>query len=249
MEIFTFGNGRRLEVCKDYLSKLSLGKERLILLPIPTTRDTLHVKGTTTLLSDIYPLCKAGTVVCGYGIPKEARLSFEERGALVIDGLLDEDFLCENATLTVYGALGEILSSFEAAPSELSIGIVGYGRIGKRLLSSLLFLGARVKLYTRSEEVRLTLGREGVESEIFSEGSDYSGLDLLINTAPTRVLCEERMRGYEDAGLKILDLASGECFPPSPSVKKLASIPERSYPVSAGRLYGKFIMGQLGEKK
>ncbi len=247
MEIFTFGTGGRLKSCRDYLSGISTNVERLILLPIPTTKDNIHIKGTDTPLSQIYPLTSCGTVIACYGLPSEVKREAERLGARVIDGLLSEEFLAENARLTAEGALGEILTGCERSVGEMKIGIVGYGRIGSRLLRLLMFLGAKVKLYTRSESLRGELGREGIETAEFGENSEYCGLDLLVNTAPATVFSKEKSKEYEEAGLKILDLASGECFPPSPFVKKLASIPEQFYPVSAGRLYARLIEKELSE--
>ena len=223
--------------------------KELILLPIPSTKDNIHVKGTNILLSDVVERASGTSAVCGYGLPKNIKEELTLKGCVVFDGLLSEEFLAENAVLTVDGALGELLCSQSSPPRDLSIGIVGYGRIGKRLLRDLLFLGARVKLFTRSSTVRLALGEEGIESEEFSVDADYQGLDVLVNTAPARVMSIEGIKKWEDRGLQILDLASGECFPPSSSVKKLASIPEAFYPKSAGRLYGKYIKDFLRLEK
>jgi len=241
MKIFSFGGGRRLEYCAEYLSDMRGNYEKLILLPIPTTKDNIHIKGSDVTLSRIVGMADRNSAVCGYGIPFGVKEALGEMGASVFDGSDSEDFLVENAVLTVDGALGELLTSLESAPGDLSVGIIGYGRIGKRLLEALLFLGSRVKVYTRSEAVRRSLGEAGIESGEFVFDGDYHNLDVLINTAPTAVMSEEKIKEYEKDSLRILDLASGECFPPSVNVKKLASIPEMFYPRSAGRLYGKYI--------
>ncbi len=247
MEIFTFGGGGRLDFCREYLSGISANVKRLILLPIPTTKNKIHIKGTDIELSEIYPLFEPGCAVACYGLPDEVRAEAERLGARVIDGLFSEEFLADNAALTAEGALGEILTSSDRSVSEMRIGIIGYGRIGSRLVRALMFMGSKIKLYTRSEQLRSSLGREGIETADFNTQSDYSGLDLLVNTAPAMVMNSEVLSKYEAAGLKILDLASGECFPPSAYVKKLPSIPEAFYPASAGKLYGRFIEKALTE--
>ncbi len=247
MEIFTFGEGGRQTACRNYLSGVSAGIGRLILLPIPSTKDKIHIKGTKTLLSEIYPLINSSTAIACYGLPSEIRDKAQCLGARVIDGEESEEFLSANAVLTAEGALGEILTSSKRSVGDMRIGVIGYGRIGSRLMRLLLFMGSRVRLYTRSQSLRAELGREGIESCDFNGESKYGGLDLLVNTAPVKVLSEEKMREYENIGLKILDLASGECFPDSPFVKKLASIPELMYPETAGILYGRFIERSLRE--
>ena len=241
MKIFSFGGGGRLKFCAEYLSGMTGDLNELILLPIPSTKDNIHVKGSDVLLSEIPSRITPESAVCGYGLPNSLKEELQSLGARVFDGLCSEDFLVENAVLTVDGAVGEILGTLSSAPRDLSIGIIGYGRIGKRLLEALLFFGARVKIYTRSDAVRLTLGESGIESEKFVFDADYDGLDVLVNTAPASVMGEEKIKEYEEKGLRILDLASGECFPESHCVKKLASIPEKFYPKSAGVLYAKYI--------
>ena len=247
MKIITVGGGRRLEHCRKYLEGLSFPSLReLLLLPIPTTRDNKCVSGTDTPLSRLPEMVGEGSAVAGYGLPDWLKGELICRGALVFDGAESEDFLSANAALTVDGALCRLLSVGELSPRDMWVGIIGYGRIGSRLLGALLFLGARVRLYTRSAEVRERLGAEGVETALFDGEADYSGLGVLVNTAPVRVMNEEEMRLAEQRGLLILDLASGECFPPSANLMKLASVPEAMYPESAGRLYGRFITEFLG---
>ena len=246
MEIITFGGGSRLELCRAYLSSLS-PRRSIVILPIPTTKDGVHIKGTDTPLTDIYPLLKEGVTVAAYGLPLQVKREIESLAATVFDGEEDEEFLSENARLTAEGALGIILTDSDRSLSELKIGIIGYGRIGSRLMRYPLLLGARVRLYTRNKMLRQTLGSEGIETSDFSEAVDFSGIDILVNTAPVRVMEKEQLLEYERGGLRIYDLASGICFPDSPSVKKLSSIPETVYPRSGGRLYAEFILRKLSE--
>ena len=244
MEIFTFGEGARLDFCREYFAAAK-GEGRLLLLPIPTTKDNIHIKGTDLPLSEIYPLCAEGTAVACYGLPREVSLSASERGATVIDGLACEDFLLKNAELTALGAMGVILTEYKKCPAQMRVGIIGYGRIGKALLRHLLFLGAGVKVFSRSEETRRLLGERGVQSGAFPPEEGYFGLDILVNTAPSSVMGKEELSAYAEAGLGIIDLASGVCFPDSPYVKKLPSIPEAFYPESGGRLYAELIEGGM----
>lgn len=246
MEIFTFGAGGRTEYCKEYLKELSFAK-RLVLLPIPTTLDKTLIKGTEIPLSEIYSICDEGTVVFGYGFPEQAAETVKERGARLFDGSKDEELVSDNAALTAEGALGIILTESDSSIVDKRIGIIGYGRIGSRLFKLLMLMGARVKLYTRSVSLREEFGKEGVETEEFSSDSDYSGLDLLVNTAPTVIMDEKKLSFYEEKGLLIYDLASGKCFPDSPSVKKLPSLPERMYPRSAGKVYSDFVLRKIRE--
>lgn len=237
MKIITFGKGERLKRTAEMLEKapaLSAYHE-LAILPIPTTKDGVHLTGSDTTLEELAATLGDGAFVLGYGIPEAVVERLEDRGAVVCDALGDEIFLEENATLTAFGMVGIILTSAKKSPSEMKIGIIGYGRIGRQLLRILLFLGVSVRVYTHKSSTRLDLSRLGIDAALSSEG-DYGGLDYLINTAPDRVLCESEARLALDSA-EVIDLASGENFPEGLPITKLGGIPGLMYPLSAGRIY------------
>ena len=237
MRIKIFGKGERLEVAAELLRKdRSLGKySEIVILPIPTSRDGASITGTDLLLSDALASFGEGSFLLGYGIPRGCIEALEDRGATVCDALGDEIFLSRNAELTALGTLGVILTSSKKSVSELKIGIIGYGRIGKQLLRLLLFLGAEVKVFTRKNSTRVDLCSYGIEAEMSTEG-DYTGLDFLINTAPEQILDEERTKKALADG-RIIELASGKNFPDASGITHLGGIPGLMYPISAGRIY------------
>ena len=238
MEILSFGGGRRLRECQRLLEITSGGLTgRLILLPIPTTRDNIYLNGSDMPLSSVSSLLRPGDTLAGYGIP--ANLAPE--GVSVYDAALDERFLSANALISARGALGYLLTNFPRDIADMSLGLVGYGRIGRALLRYLLALGADPTVYTRREEIALELGAVGVKCSVLQSESDLSSLDILINTAPARQIDESRL-GEETV---ILDLASGSIFSDSPRLVKLASIPEAYYPLTAGRLYAEGILRHM----
>ena len=247
MEIKTLGTGERLMLCARMLSATPLESVRyksLLVLPIPTSKDKKRITGTEFSFADAAELCDAATLAVGYSFPPELKALILRRGASIADAALDEPFLYENAVLTANAALGIILTDFKSSPEELSVGIIGYGRIGSQLASRLLFLGARVTVYTTRESVRLELGESGVGAQMLSEESDFSGLSLLINTAPARVMSEERLSALP-AELRIMELASGENFFGSSRVERLPTLPERFYTKTSAALYKSYIIRKL----
>ena len=101
---------------------------------------------------------------------------------------------------------------------------------------------------TSKNLTRVELGALGIENR----GIDYTTpnlgdtdmLDVLINTAPTRLdACFPT--GKAPAGLEVIELASGNNFAGIDGIVKLPSIPERSYPKSAGRVYFRAIERHL----
>ena len=238
MEILSFGGGRRLRECQRLLEITSGGLTgRLILLPIPTTRDNIYLNGSDMPLSSVSSLLRPGDTLAGYGILPH----LASEGVSVYDAALDERFLSANALISARGALGYLLTNFPRDIADMSLGLVGYGRIGRALLRYLLALGADPTVYTRREEIALELGAVGVKCSVLQSESDLSSLDILINTAPARQIDESRL-GKETV---ILDLASGSIFSDSPRLVKLASIPEAYYPLTAGRLYAEGILRHM----
>jgi D-arabinose 1-dehydrogenase-like Zn-dependent alcohol dehydrogenase len=171
------------------------------------------------------------------------------KGVRIYDASLDEKFLAENAELTALGTLGYILTSDTKALCERTVGVVGYGRIGKVLLRYLLFFGARVCLYSTKEATRRELCGYGVRTApLFSDSgvADFSGVDILINTAPTSLAAAFKNRRVPDS-MRVIELASGNNFDGISGVEALPAIPGRMYPKSAGRVYFDGIMRALGE--
>ena len=216
------------------------GFPRVVLLPIPTSRDGIHLTGSTELLREV--LCEVGErdVVVGYQIPEGETEYIKSRGAHVCDVAEDEGFVRENSKISAIGAIKYLLSEFGLVPSDIPIGIVGYGRIGEQLARILLFLGAKIRIYTSKNATRVELGALGVESRHIDYASpvleDVGDLRVLINTAPSS-LAECFPNGKTPPGLSVIELASGNNFEGVEGVVRLPSIPERFYPKSAGRAY------------
>ena len=242
MEIRSFGVGGRMRECERLLrSSLSLGGGRLILLPIPTTRDNKYISGTDVSISSAASLIGKDTAVVGYGIPPEIRSQAESVGALLFDAGQDENFLLENARVTANGAVGYILTHSTKDVGDMRLGIVGYGRIGRELMRLFLLLGAEITMFTARKSVAIELGEMGIAARVIDADTDFSGLDMLINTTPKRQIDESAL----PRGIDIIDLASGSIFEPSARLTKLSSIPDAFYPETAGRLYAEAALSFL----
>jgi dipicolinate synthase subunit A len=156
-------------------------------------------------------------------------------GTLVCDCFYDEEFLLENATLTALATIGIILTEERRSLGELSIGIVGYGRIGKELTRMMMYLGASPAVFTSKRSVYLELCECGVRAQLGADAEALLPLDILINTAPAPVFGMEAARF--PASLRVMDLASGVNFPSTIGAKKYPSLPAKFYPHSAGRAW------------
>lgn len=241
MEILIFGGGERQGECGRLLSEsLATRSGRLLLLPIPTSRDNKFISGTEIPLSDITPMLCSATALVGYGIPDTVRDAALKNDVAIYDAALDENFLLKNAYLTAMGTLGYMLTHGGRDLYEMNVGVVGYGRIGVRLVRLLLQVGARVTLFTTRRSVAIELGEMGVAARLLPT-ADYSGIDLLVNTSPARLVNQHKI----DPWVKIIDLASGGAVEPDGRVVRLPSVPEMYYPITAGRYYAEGALSAL----
>ena len=239
---------KRLSAAHRIICQRGLPYKRLLLLPIPTTKDGVVVNGTDVTLDSLTLGVGVGDAVAGYGLPSRFVDKLTARGARVYDAMYDEQFQQKNAELTVIGALGDIITAKDRAPSDVTYGIIGYGRIGSALLKYLLMLGASATVFTRRESVRIALGEWGIKSSSSTRLEDYMALDVLINTAPTTITDARGVGALYDAGVSVFDLASGENFDHSDKVVRLPGVPDRVYPKSAGEAYANALCDALGAK-
>lgn len=233
MSIETYGTGERLRGAARLAE--ALGAAHLVLLPVPSSRDGIHVTNTDIPLADTLCNAEGGSVVVGYGLPDGYKNAAQERSAAVLDLSLDEEFLLLNSRITAKGALGYILTTSRKTPEDMAIGIVGYGRIGSSLAEQLLYLGAKLRIYTSKPLTRIKLGEQGIESADSGGKLDLAGLDMLINTAPMNM--RKAIGDKIPDGLRVLELASGNNFAEGTSIEALPALPERMYPESAALAY------------
>lgn len=258
MNIRTYGTDERLVFCREYLYRAHLeGVEEILLLPIPSSRGVdkervLSIVGESLEKRESRADLRRGeTVVVGYGIPKDIKEELAPLGVLFVDVSKAEEFLAENSRLTAIGTVGRLLYEENAAPCELSIGIIGLGRIGRALLGLLLPFGAIPVVFTANEGARAELGVSGIACAPYGALNDEKTLreigsfDYLINTAPARIVGEAVAPALRD--VKIIELASGDNFPEGLDVVRLPSLPARKYPKSAGKCLARSVLRMLGE--
>jgi len=217
MTVFTYNGDARIAAAKAALEKKQDGR-RIHILPIPTRAD----EGVERALLGAL---QSGDLVCAYAPPPPLTEAIRARGAHLFNAEGDEGFIGENATLTAEITLGYILS-LPRAPADLSVGIIGYGRIGQALCRMLLFFGARVRVFTGRKETRAALGEAGIESRPIryeaGEAMDLSGIDLLIQTAPAKVFTKENAPPYP-----LWNLAAAPFVGEGVAVRQLSALPAK----------------------
>jgi hypothetical protein len=105
-----------------------------------------------------------------------------------------------------------------------------------------------VRIYSENREKIAMLAEAGALVEELSPGADFSGLDIIINTAPETLIPEETVGKLIDGGAHFIELASGKNYSDE-RVVRMASIPDKMYPLSAGRLYARSIARAIRQRK
>ena len=252
--IYTYGGDERLACCRDFLA-LRLGEGADVhILPIPTTRDGKTVNGGEMGLCELAEKMRPGETVLLYGAPEEFKDVLYARGVTLIDASEDSEYLEVGAELTAQGAVAKIFTESRKAPRDIRAGIIGYGRIGRRLASLFAFLGAEVCVFTSRQGLCEDLGRLGIKAfgiydlPLIRAHADccdnpFSGLDILINTAPAAVLSDEDSQSL--ALTRVIELASGKNIPDAIRYEAMPSLPARMFPESAGVAYGEVLLRKI----
>lgn len=237
MKIINLSSSQRCAVAEEILTAKELKNNsvrRIILLPVPSFRDGEHISGTDITADALIERTEAGDLVVGYRLPARVYSAVLARGAFALDLERDGEFIHKNNELTAHAALPYILNSGERDIADLHIGIIGYGRLGAMLARLVLFLGARITVFSGTPEKREALSREGI-SALGYDAIANTGVDILINTAPGR------LTESIPEGVPLVDLASGNYYA-SLGARFLPSLPEKHYPKSAGKAYAKAVI-------
>lgn len=229
MKVFTYNEDARILAAKAVLENTEKEGVRVHLLPIPSKSFFADAAVSKAFFERLEP----GDLVCGYGIPLAQCERIEQCGGTVFEEEADADFINENAILTAEATMGFLLSEARA-PRDLTIGIVGYGRIGQALCRMLLFFGAHVRVFTQRAAVRATLGTVGIESRPigYTEGEapDLSGLDLLIQTAPAKIFTKDNA-----PAIPLWNLAAASYIGEGVAVRQLSALPSKIAYKSGGK--------------
>ena len=168
----------------------------------------------------------------------------------------DETVQIRNAYLTAEAALMLAMEQTDRAVREMTVGVIGYGRIGHMLAHILTALGASVTVCARRAESRAWAACEGCRT-LPTNGIDglCHGFDVIYNTVPTPVLGRDVLLGMDPETL-LVDLASAPGGASPEVIRDCAerrglrylrapSLPGRYAPDEAGRILAESILAHM----
>ena len=254
-----------VRVCHD-LGKALTGS-RLLVLPLPTTRDGEHIYtplDTQTKIS--FPqLCEGlsrlpSVHVFGGRIPREWSHSLSAIGCTVTDYYDREDIQIKNARITAEGALMTAMEMTDTGILGTPMAVIGYGRIGQYLSRMLVALGAQVTVYARRSASRAQAASDGCATHDTTHLSTLTqGYGVIFNTVPERLIGKEIL-SVMPCGTLVIDLSSPPFgIDPEAAGEATArcglgvvfapSLPGRYAPQSAGTVIAEGIMSALAQEE
>ena len=97
MILETYGTGERLIAAGRHCARLPI--KHLVLLPVPTTKDSIYITNTETPLAQTLSNIGAETILVGYGLPAEYKKAAELCGCAVLDLSSDEEYLADRKSV------------------------------------------------------------------------------------------------------------------------------------------------------
>ena len=178
----------------------------VLLLPLPLTKDghTLFAPAAEEpiLLSDVMAQAPRTALFLAGRIP--SHFVWEK----AVDYATRDDFARGNAVPTAEGALLLALGNGRRMLYGASVGVVGFGRIGRETARVFHGMGADVLVFARRKEVReeaVSLGYRAADTASFAEYA--GGVSLLINTVPYPLFGKDALASVPKGAL-LMELAS-----------------------------------------
>lgn len=194
-----------------------------LLLPVPSFDSLDTLKGGQHL-SDTLKFLPENITILGGNLPV---LPYR-----TIDFLKDEFYLQENADITAQCAL-KILEQQLGSLKNASVLVIGWGRIGKKLLPLLKREGAAVTVAVRRENTLSQL-LTTKENAVLISAWEPSRYDIIINTAPAALLDESET----NSTTFLMDLASVQGIT-GHRVLRARGLPNKEAPEASGTLIAK----------
>ena len=183
-----------------------------VVLPLPLMAEegilNTRLSDRKVPLSLIFQALRPGQIVCGGKAAPQVLEMAKRAGVRFLDYFAREELEIANAIPTAEGAIQIAMEELPTTLYGARVLIIGYGRLGKVLAHRLQGLGARVTVAARSYRDLAWIQAYGCQAERTDALDGWlGGYDLVINTAPARVLDRARLNDL-DEGCLVIDLAS-----------------------------------------
>jgi dipicolinate synthase subunit A len=230
-----------------------------IILPLPVTRDNIFINTPFSKnqydLDSITIALKNTGVIFGGIINKNFSQILKEKDITYFDYYEREELLISNAIPTSEGAIQIAMEELQSTIYGQNILIIGYGRISKVLIKSLLALGAKVEVATRNYSDMAWIEITNCKAILISNLDQHlNKYNIIFNTVPHIILNSNNLKFLKKDCL-IIDLASkpgGVDFKKAEelNIKSIwaLGLPGKVAPKTAGEIIAKTILNILEEE-
>ena len=212
VKLFFLGKDKRSEYLKElYKEEVelveSINEAEYIVLPIPFTKDKIHITGEDVLIEELISSCINKTIFSGV-IPKEFKRKMEMNNITCVD-LMDLDEIAYlNSIPTAEGAISKAMELTDYTIHGANILVLGFGRVAKILADKLKGLNANVFCAARSKKDLAHIKALGYNVVDINKLEDCIGrMDIIFNTVPMLILGERKLNLVNKKSV-IIDLAS-----------------------------------------
>ena len=223
-----------------------LKEAELVLLPIPLTRDGVHLHAPMAkvppMLSEIIEWLSPGQVLAAGNCPDAFADAVRSKGCVLFDYGKSDAYAIRGALATAEGAIALAITHSPVTLAGSQAAILGFGRIGKQLCRLLLAMGARVTVFARREGDLAFAEAMGAKAvQIAQMGEETGRHSLVFNTVPVKLLGrDEFARLGEDALFfdlaPVYEAVDGRII-------RCPALPYRFSPKSAGELIADCVDG------
>lgn len=238
--------------------KKAFAESDVIILPLPTTLDnkTLNssMSSESIMLDEIFSSIPRGSCVLGGMVTPELSALGAKYGVVITDYFEREEFKILNAIPTAEGAVALAMEELPCTIFERPCAVIGCGRTGRAISRLLHSMGADVFAFARKQSDLAWIRSCGCRAVHLSELSSYAEyFDLIINTAPAQLLCEDILTKLKSDCL-VIDISSKPGGVDFEIAKQLGirtiwalSLPGKAAPLTAGEIIKETVVNIISE--
>lgn len=192
--------------------KKAVEKSRCVVLPLPARSNdgalNAPLSEGTYSTEDVFSVLKPEQLVAAGRIDKGTYALAESYGLKLVDYYEREELVIANAVATAEGAVQIAMEETPITLLNSRCLVIGHGRIGKILAHRLKGMGAEVTVSARKYADMAWIDAYGYKS-LHTERlrGHLGGFDIILNTAPVRVL-DQKCLEEVDKDCLIIDLSS-----------------------------------------
>ncbi len=256
--VFACEHGKQPFTVSSSKSLAQAFSHNIIILPLPVSKNG---KCLNTPLSSQEISIKSimdeitDSKIIFYGMANPAFSKFlRAKAGYEYDYFTSEELIYKNAYLTAEGILNIVLEKLPVTIRGTDIAITGYGRIGSFCADILQKLGARVCLYTSTQNKIYKAQLNGTECRLSENLKDYAdSYDCIINTAPSIMIRDDIIERTKKNCIFIESASApygidfDACTKHNRQLIKAFSLPGKTAPKTAGIIIAQTIIEKLQE--